>query len=214
MPRKPGGAPKSCFDLRITPTDQLPITDWSLLEVAEKYMAFQEGGEGTTKKLHYHIYLEGTVSESWLKNQCAIIGRATQHIKGNQVFKCGKAHEHTIGYIVKERNCISRKGFDEKVLEEYYANSEAYAKKIAADAKRGSRKRESSLDDLFKMVDLSKKPDAEYIVKEVLKLCHERNVRFPTKSQMETRIMTLMYSYNSQYVDGFYVNIFYPRLYT
>jgi len=212
MPRKVGNAPYSKFDLRITPTDQLPIVDWSLLDVSEKYMVFQEGGEGTTKKLHYHVYVEGNISESWLKKQCAVLGRATDLQKGNVVFKCGLAHEHTIGYIVKERLCVCRKGIEEKVLDEYYMKSKDYAKGLETARRKESRRREHTLDDVFNSISADDHPDAETIVKKVLELCHEQKVRLPTRSQMETRVMAKMYPYYKQFVDSFYCQIFYPRI--
>jgi len=208
MPRRVGDAPYSKFDLRITPTDQLPIVEWALLDVSEKYMIFQEGGEGTTKKLHYHIYLEGSVSESWLKKQCAILGRATNDIKGNRVFKCGLAHDHTIGYVVKERLCVARKGFEEKVLEEFYTKSEDYAKAIETTRRRDSRKREHTIDEIFKSIIAYETSEARDIVEQCLQKCHELNVRLPTRSQMEVRVMAKLYPFKPDYISRLYYKNF------
>jgi len=208
MPRKVGSAPYSKFDLRITPTDQLPIDDWSSLDVSEKYMAFQEGGEGTTKKLHYHVYLEGNISVSWLQKQCALLGRATSTIKGNQVFKCGLAHEHTIGYIVKEHHCVAVKGFDQHVLEDFYSKSEDYAKGLDATRRKESRRREHTLDDVFKSIIACSDTEPRDIIDSCLQECTRLNIRLPTRSQMETRVLAKLYPYKPSYVTAFYCQNF------
>jgi len=204
MPRKVGTAPYSKFDLRITPTDQLPIVDWALLDVSEKYMIFQEGGEGTTAKLHYHIYLEGNVSESTMKKYCAILGRATASIKGNAVFKCGIAHDNTIGYLVKDQLCVAKKGYDQTQIEDYYRKSEAYAKGLQADRRKDSRKREQILGDVYRQIIVSSDSDPHDIIEQCLQLCTKMKVKFPTRSQMESLVYGKLYPFNPTFVIALY----------
>lgn len=108
MPRKTGTARLQEFDIRITPTDQLPITKEHILEtdlnVADIVVMCEEGEPNGIPVLHYHMYVKAKISESKMSQICSTLGRATREIKGNAVFSCKLGHDHTIGYVVKIKN--------------------------------------------------------------------------------------------------------------
>lgn len=110
-----------CLEVRITPPDQKPITDWKHDDTDFKVLiACEEGVPNGTPKLHYHLYLETLRSLSWIRKWIINISHATHESNGNAVYFTRKPHEHTIPYIVKSNNVVVRIGVSQTRLEEYF----------------------------------------------------------------------------------------------
>lgn len=134
------------WSIRITPTDQLPILDWSVFEERPdtKVIIAQEGGTDAVQ-LHYHGYVEGLWSESKMRLVLALLGRSNDIKKGNAVYSVKIANEGTIGYVVKDGNICFRLNYDDTHIEEYMRQSEQYRKDLQASDKREVRKKQSFL---------------------------------------------------------------------
>jgi len=137
MPPKAGTASLQEYDIRITPVDQMPITKEHIqesdLHTSEVIIVAEEGGNPQLK-LHYHLYVKARLSESKLRQICSKLGRATQDIKGNAVYSIRKAHTHTIGYVVKNKNIIHHNQ-EQKLIDEYFELSDDYKRQKEADKK-------------------------------------------------------------------------------
>lgn len=187
------------WDVRITPTDQLPITDWTDFEREDaKILAFEEGGEGTEKRLHYHVYLETTMSESKVRSTCATLGRATSDMKGNAVFSVRKAHEGTIGYVVKDGKRVYVFNYEDRHIEEFMEMSAQYRKDKEKTKKRDQRQKQSFLNEAIahireNMPEFTNRPKSETIFWEFHKYYLTNGARpLPSRSILETAIVNLL----------------------
>ena len=206
MPRKPNTATLTEYDIRITPTDQLPITKEDILEShlkdAEIVIVGEEGGNPSLR-LHYHMYVKARLSETTISKICSKLGRANQTQKGNAVFSIRKAHEHSIGYVVKGKQIIYHNQ-DQKLIEEYFKKSDDYLKTRETDRRAASRLKEKTLMDIMKEVEVDYSSTPESVVAHVLKKYHEYGLKFPMRSQLETAILAKLYPHNPLIVINFY----------
>jgi len=206
MPRKLGTAKLQEFDLRITPTDGMPITKQEFMEsdlkAAEKVIVGQEGGTPQLR-LHYHLYVKGNLSEFTIAKICSKLGRATQTIKGNSVFSVRMAHPHTIGYVVKNKDIIWHTD-SQQVLDSYFKESERYQREKETERKRTQRKVNKNLMDIMSEVEVDIHTSGESIIRSVLELYHKYDLKFPSRSTLETAIMKKIYSVQPQYVQSYY----------
>lgn len=200
------------WSLRITPSDQNPIPSAEFLDTglkdSELLIVCQEGEPNGTPRLHYHLYLKCNISRSTLERICAKIGRANSSVKGNAVFSIKQANAGTIGYVVKDRNVIASIGYDNHTLEEYFALSEQYRKDIESSRKRDSRRRETSLREIFDTLNITSETMPEDIITEVLDECTKRRMNFPSRSIMETNVYRLLYTHKAMLVRSFYMKNF------
>lgn len=194
-------------ELRITPPDQNPITDWLVNDEDFKVLlACQEGGDD--KKLHYHIYCESTRSESWVKKWIYKVARCNNGESGNSVYFSRKPHEHTIGYVIKECNIVCRHGLDNMFIDEWINKSKSYKTDKERDRKRAQRSRTSILSDIVKQLESDLQADRrirtiEYISKHLIQCYREYNC-YPTKAQHEMMVIKLIHPYDDYFVRSFY----------
>lgn len=203
-----------CRELRITPPDGLPIEDFRENKGDFKVLiAAQEGGEGTDKRLHYHLYVETHRSESWLKTWIYSIAHCYNGESGNAVFFSRKPHDNTIGYVVKHGLIVARHGCTQTYIDEWLAKSEQYCR-----AKESSRKRRQRMNQVFTFEllatvrkKLAETPDLRTpheTHKLVLAEYNEAKKQYPTRSTMESLIVTLLHPYDETLVRAFYLRAF------
>lgn len=211
MPRHSGTARMTEFDLRITPTDQNPITKEQIMESdlnkAEVLIVAEEGTPNGTPVLHYHIYVKAKLSDTLIRNVCRKLGRSTKEINGNAVFFCRLAHENTIGYVVKNKNIIYHNQ-DQKLIDEYFELSEDYNRKKEQERKSALREKENSLKEILKEVVVDNSSTPSGLIKQILYLYNEKQIRFPTRTTLENAVMSLMYKIKPLMVEEYYTKNF------
>ena len=206
MPRKPNTATLQEYDCRVTPTDQEVITkeEWmSAFLDPQVILVCQEGGNDSGKKLHYHAYIKANYSETYLRKQLAQLGRATDEIKGNAVFKISKAHEHTIGYVIKENN-VTHSNLANHVLEEYFTTSQQYRKELEAERKRKIRNNDNTLKEILDSLEVTKHDFPRELTERVLNEYERLGKKFPPRSALQTAILGKLYKFHPEYVITWY----------
>lgn len=209
------------MELRITPPDQKPITDWKLeLEVCgkpmehfKKLIACEEGGPGTQHRLHYHVYLETWRSQSWIKKWVYTIAHCYNGEQGNSVFFSRKPHENTIGYVVKQGNVVVRHGVDETFITEWLGRSQQYCRDKDAVKKRNQRVEKSFTQEIrekiaAQLVTAPQLREPRFILDLILYEYTEANKVYPNRSTIENLIITLLYPYDPHLVSAFYLRSF------
>lgn len=206
MPRKLGTAQLATYDVRITPTDQLPITKEQIMEsdlkISEVILVAEEGGTPELK-LHYHMYLKTTLSESRLRNVCSMLGRATKSANGNTVYSIRAAHLHTIGYVVKGKNIVYHNQ-SQTLIDQYLDQSDEYRKSKEKERKTAFRKNEKTLMDIMKEVEVDCNSTAQSVVIDVLKMYSKLGQKFPTRSALEVATMSILYPHRPVDVESYY----------
>lgn len=206
-------------ELRLTPVDQKPI-EWFTQDGISKIVAFEEGGHGTTKQLHYHAMIETTLSDAMIKTYCYKLTRG-KGTEGNKAFMSREPPtpvEKSYWYCAKHKNCVFNIGYDEKDLQAWYASSDEYVSTLKRERetyrkiKSLGRKRELLSVEQDIANELQSRPADDqptcystFIVERFLHLCKERNYDFPTKSQMDSIINRLRYPYVPAMVRAFYL---------
>lgn len=206
MPRTIGTAKESEFDIRITPSDQVPITLEEFKKVFEhtiEAVICEEGEPNGEPKLHYHGYIKCNISETKMSKICSDLGRATKDKKGNAIFSVRKAHAQTIGYIIKCNN-ISYSNQDQTRLEKYFEISKDYRAKKEADKKAASRSSKKSLDDIMKEMVVTTTTSPTQLVGWILHEYAQLDKPFPPKSQIESAVMKKLYKDQKDYVVAYY----------
>lgn len=190
-------------ECRVTPPDQKrPEFDMTPFT---KFIAFEEGGAGTDKQLHYHILLETTLSDYRLAqhwNDAFPAGKGS----GNKLFRNGKPHEKTAPYIAKHKTPVAIKGYTDEEINQWYALSDEYLKALKQERdkyrKIKSKGRKAELksveqDVAIYLQTLSEHDDTDYVTRRIierfLQLCRERNYDFPTRTQMDSICYRLLY---------------------
>jgi len=211
MPRHSGTARLTEFDLRITPTDQKRITKEEILESdlnkAEVVIVAEEGEPNGIPKLHYHLYVKARLSDTLMRNICRKLGRSTKEINGNAVFFCRLAHENTIGYVVKNRNIVYH-NLNQKLIDEYFEISKDYLREKERNRKGALREKENSLKEILKEVVVDNSSTPSGLIKQILYLYNEKQIRFPTRTSLENAVMSLMYKYKPLVVEEYYTKNF------
>jgi len=204
------------YDVRVTPTDGNELEFNPSNEDFEILVACKEGGPETDKRLHYHIYCKTIRSESWLRQYFSVLGKATETEKGNAVYSLRKAHEGTIGYVVKEGDVKCRLGWTDRFLEEMITKSNQYRKDKEADRKRASRVKENCLAEIMKVVAEGVKndpsPTPRKITELILHQYNERQIRFPNRSTIENCVMTILYKTRPTMVIEYYAKNIEPQI--
>lgn len=209
-PKKIIGDPVE-YDVRVTPIDGKPIEFSPTTEDFIKFLACLEGGVNTDKRLHYHVYCVTLRSETYLRSYFGRLARGT----GNAAYSIRKAHEGTIGYVIKEGQVVCRHGFDEKLIDEYYAKSKQYRTKLDIERKRAFRQKENFLVEVMKEVSEAIKSSpppllefGEYVIRQVLTHYSSNQIRFPPRSTLDNCVLTLMYKYYPDNVVAYYSRSF------
>lgn len=206
MPRTIGTAKESEFDIRITPSDQVPITHEEFKKVFEntiETVICEEGEPNGEPKLHYHGYIKCNISESKMSKICSDLGRANKQQKGNAIFSVRKAHAQTIGYIIKG-NKVVYSNQDQTRLENYFEISKEYRAKKEADKKAASRSSKKSLEDIMKELEVTPNTSPTTLVGWILHEYAKLDKTFPPKSQIESAVMKKLYKDQKDYVVAYY----------
>ena len=179
-----------------------------MTDTIKRFVAFQEGGE--TKKLHYHCYIETTMTTQaltkWIYTQVDCIQSGE---KGNSVFFTRAPHDATMGYIAKGKVCVIRHNYDITTIDEWFKQSDNYTKQRATSRKRVQRSRQDEMKEVYDQIelDLKENPDERneiMIISKYLKYCKHKDYKFPTRSQMESCVLSLIYPYNPSNVEIYY----------
>lgn len=200
-------------ELRITPPDGLPITDWKITQGDFKMLLACEEGGVEDVRLHYHCYIETLRSESWLKKWIYSIAHCYNGEQGNSVFFSRKPHDHTIGYVVKYGNVVCRHGCEETFITEWLAKSEQYRTNKDTERKRKHRVEKAFTQQVRETISrtLRESPDLRTIgqvMNLILAQYDEHKKMYPTRTSMETQIVTLLAPYDDSLVRAFYLRAF------
>lgn len=208
-------------ELRITPVDGQPINEWNIdPNWCRALIACQEGGEGTDKRLHYHVVVETTYSDEMMKRWVYTTARAKHSQTGNAVYRSAKPHEHTFGYVVKNRSVVELHGYTDSQVQQWILESDEYYAKKKNEAERRRKVKALGRTAELKSVEQEVRDELKsggyernghtglvnYIVEQFLAKCRERDYKFPTRTQMEGIVNHLRYD-----VDAYSVVAFYSR---
>lgn len=219
--KQPVGRPAKLLDphlveCRVTPPDgKRPIFN---VEPFTKFVAFEEGGEGTGKQLHYHIVLETTMSDYFLAqywNASFPSGKGT----GNKLFRNGVPHEKTYSYIAKFKTPVIVKGYTENDLQQWYDESDKYVaalkqereryRKIKSHGRKAELKSvEEHVTSLVKETLQDEYLDPNYAINRIVELflqtCRQREFEFPTRTQMDNIVARILYDTHPNCVRALY----------
>lgn len=206
-PKRTTGDP-SAWDVRITPSNGEPIAfDNSLRkDDYDIFLACREGGPTTAKKLHYHCYIVSRLSETSIRNMCSFLANGT----GNPAYSVRKAHEGTIGYVVKEGDVVFRHGCSNEFITEWLSKSKDYRKDLEAQRRAASRAKENTLAEILKVVaeGVSSSTSPSEVSDMILEHYYQKELKFPTRSVVEQAVMTLLYPHQPTLVRAFYAKNF------
>lgn len=203
------------LEIRLTPYDSEPLTTGELTEVStffNKLILFEEGND--EKKLHYHGYVESVFSASKVREKLRSICHChDQGVNGNVLFFTRKPHDHSWGYISKCGKCIWRHGETQTTIDEWITKSAEYRKSKSRDKKRRQRTREDELRSVVDQVEKDLHNDSsiryvEAIISRILQICEHHDIRFPTRPQMDSFVLRLLYPYNDGKVRSYYEKSF------
>lgn len=217
MPKQPSGDILK-LEIRLTPPDQSPITEWYIDDLKSdcKVIVCGEGEPNGTPKLHYHCYIETTVSLSsvrkWIMKVLSSHKEDGVEYNGNSLYFTRKPHEYTIPYIIKSGNVLVRVGYSQSHIDEYFKQSTDYVKDKNNKRKKQQRSRIDEMVEVFAEVekDLKDRTISGYngIVSRALAICHSKGYDFPTRPVMERYVLKLMYSQDEYLVRSFYTKSF------
>lgn len=200
------------LELRITPPDGTQITEWYLDDDFVKFAAYEEGGVGTEKKLHYHCYIVYKRSRTLLTKWIYKVARSDEDT-GNAVFFSRKPHEHTFGYISKQRNLVMRHGIDQTLITEWYNQSDEYLRTKERERKRKHRTRKERIDEILEHArkglqtrDIDRSVDG--VIKYIIAACNDAGLILPTRTSMEGYVVSLLAQYDKHLVTSYYARNF------
>lgn len=211
----PPGRPKKTdtvleLEVRITPPDQQPITQWLVEqdEAVQQLLSCEEGTTNGEPKLHYHCLIRTTHSRTWLTKWIYTVARCIETgEKGNAVFFTRKPHEHSIGYVLKHNAIVCRKGYEQQFVDEWILKSKQYRTDKETERKRDQRSRKYQQAEIMETLkkglhDATIERSVEGIAQVILNEFRFRNLLLPTRSQIEQMILTQLYPYNQQFVQS------------
>lgn len=202
------------LELRITPPDGKPIEDWKVDDTNFKMvLAAREGGGDTGVRLHYHLYIETLRSRSWILNWVYSIAHCYNGEKGNSVVFTGKPHDKTIGYVVKHGDIACRHGCSDGFITEWLNKSDEYVRNVAAKRKADVRRNQAFSALVRQKVAATLASDASMrtptcICNLVLAEYHKAEKVYPSRTQVECLIATLLHPYDEGLVRLFYTKSF------
>lgn len=220
QPRRRGRKPKQVEvrvrELRLTPADGQPVTDWLVGDPdsqISKLIACEEGGTGTDKALHYHAVIETTYTDDALYGWIKRVLRLTPFQNGNKYYRTGEFHENSIGYAVKNGQVKCSFGYTDEQVTKFIEDSKAYRDSVLAQRKHlqrlRSQNRQKQLKTIEEIVETRLKTEAELyrathrtppdwtaekLVELILTESRNSNIEFPTRSQMSAMINRLRWT--------------------
>lgn len=207
-------------EIRITPYDQLPIIESDLqpyLGDIDKLLLCQEGSPNGSPKLHYHGFIETKKSETWVRSVLRKLSHCEdKSINGNALFFTRQPHDHTYGYIIKSGNIAYNKGYTQTTLDEWIEQSSDYRKQKETTRKRSQRSRDEQLAGVVEQVTSDLKDNScgrsvPDVVSRILMICHQEDIRFPARSQMDHIVLKLLYPYDEYIARSYYERSFDAR---
>lgn len=214
MPR-PKADPNALYvrELRITPPDGKPITDWQITDKDFKLAIIAEEGGTDEVRLHYHAYIESMRSESWIKTWIYRIAHCYNGETGNTVFFSRKPHDNTIGYVVKHGNIAVRFGCTQTYIDEWLLKSDEYRRAKDASRKRTQRMSKAFTQDVLKKVVETVRTDAALrnpgsVLSLILSQYQTNNKPYPSRTQVESLVVTVLHPYDEYLVRSFYLKSF------
>lgn len=204
------------LELRITPPDAQPITEWNITDTDFKQAIIAQEGGTDDCRLHYHVYIETMRSRSWIVKWIYSIAHCYNGEQGNAVFFSRKPHDNTIGYVVKHGNIVVRHGCTDSFITEWLSKSDQYKRDKEALRSRLKRLKKSFTQDVRdKVVEhIRNAPDLrtpEQVLKLILAEYHEAQMTFPSRTQVENLIVTILYPYDKGLTNAFYLRSFESR---
>ena len=132
---------------------------------------------------------------------------------GNTVFFSRKPHEHTIGYVVKHGDIAVRFGCEETFITEWLTKSDEYRRSKESDRKRTQRMSKAfTLDVLKKVVEAVRTDPAlrnpGNVLNLILATYQEANKPYPSRTQVESLVVTVLHPYDEYLVRSFYLKSF------
>jgi len=209
----PRGRPKTDgetkeWDIRLTPVDQEEIKFDEIIDDFAQLLVCKEGSPNGTPRLHYHMYAKTTRSDSYIDRLLNKLGRSDETHKGNAVFSKRKAHEGTIGYVIKGGDVVNRHQFTQQMIDEFYELSKQYRTNKENERKTASRVKEKFLSLIMKevveIVRTDRLSTPQSIMSLFLRKYRDNNMRFPNRSTLENATMTILYDINPRIVEDFY----------
>jgi len=122
-----------------------------------------------------------------------------------------QAHEHTMGYITKHQKVVANVGYEQSEITQFFQQSDDYRRQHETERKRDYRTRKMELEEVMEIVykdfdtgaqrisSNPEKPVAFDIISHFLQVCESNEVRFPTRSQMETYVNQILFKLNYKY---------------
>lgn len=136
------------YDIRVTPPNGQDLE--FITDEFDLFIACKEFGY-INKRKHYHIYCKTTLNENEVKQYLKLICDVTE-VKGNTLYRVKPAHEHTIGYVIKEFNVVASKGYTEDQLSELKQLSLDYRKKFEKERKQKQRQNQASAVEICNVI--------------------------------------------------------------
>lgn len=203
------------LELRITPPDGLPITDWQINSDFKQIIAAQEGGTPECR-LHYHAYVECLRSRTWLIKWIYSIAHCTNGEQGNAVFFTRKPHNNTIGYVVKHGNIVVSHGCSQTFITDWLVKSDEYRRAKDTERKRTQRIEKSFTQQVHKSIvaTLHESRDLrtpESVLALILAQYREANKIYPNRTTIENLIVTVLHPYDDYMARAFYLRNFESR---
>lgn len=201
------------LELRITPPDGELITDWKIDDNDFKQAIVALEGGTDDCRLHYHLYIETLRSRSWITKWIYSIAHCYNGEHGNSVFFSRKPHDNTIGYVVKHGNVVVRHGCTDTFIEEWLHKSDEYKRSKEANRQRLKRLKKSFTQDVRDKVverirDAPELRTPEQVLNLILAEYHEAKMTFPSRTQVENLIVTILYPYDTGLTRAFYLRSF------
>lgn len=201
------------LELRITPPDGQPITDWQITGIDFRQAIVAKEGGTDDVRLHYHAYIETLRSRSWIVKWIYSIAHCYNGEQGNAVFFTRKPHDNTIGYVVKHGDIVVRHGCSDSYIEEWLNKSDEYKRNKEALRSRLKRLKKSFTQDVRdKVVErIRETPDLrtpDQVLNLILAEYHEAQMIFPSRTQVENLIATILYPYDKGLTRAFYLRSF------
>lgn len=203
-------------ELRITPPDGLPITDWKVTDDDFKVCLAAEEGGTPDVRLHYHLYVETMRSASWITKWIYSIAHCYNGESGNAVFFTRKPHDNTIGYVVKHGNIALRHGCSQTFIDEWLVKSKKYRDAVEASRARSKRMKKAFTQEVLKEVVATVRTDSSLrdpgsVLNLILANYQEANKPYPSRTQVESLVATVLHPYDPQFVRAFYLRSFESR---
>lgn len=179
------------YDLRVTPPNgqdlEFPLDEF------DQFIACKEFGH-INKKKHYHIFCKTTMNDDEVKKYLRTVCDV-EVTTGNQLYRVKKAHEGTIGYVIKEQDVVASKGFTEDQLSEFIQQSLQYRRSLESQRRSQTRNKDKKYDEIVDEI-VAELPDrgvvAADISQKILSKFLVNGKRLPPRSSHDSILLTII----------------------